>query len=86
MAFYDSAAWGVIFGLALMLVGGLVLWAYGARRDRTTATSLTISGPEAEATRLFHTKLTRWFFVYGYIVIGLGLAILLISSAVFVKL
>jgi hypothetical protein len=65
MGIFNHAAWGVIIGLALMAIGGLVMWAYGARTNRVLATSLMVSGPEAEATRLFHVKLVRWFLNYG---------------------
>jgi hypothetical protein len=73
MSVSELAAWSVILGLALMSIGGLVLWAYGARR---AAASLTASGPEAESTSMFHTKLTRWFFIYGVLVIAVGAALL----------
>ena len=77
---YLIAAWGTIIGLALMLVGGLVLWAYGG--SRATALALLVeSGPEAEATRLFHQRLARWFFIYGSVIVTLGLALLLWASA-----
>jgi hypothetical protein len=79
MGIYRYAAWGVVFGLAFMLVGGLVLWAYGARR----MTGLVeVTGPEAAATRLFHTKLIRWFFVYGVCMTTLGMAILLWAGSI----
>ena len=55
-----------------MLVGGLVLWAYGGRHDLTGAMALMVTGPEAEATRAFHSHLAHWFFVYGMSVITLG--------------
>lgn len=67
------AAWSIIVGLALMLVGGLVMWAYGARKMQIMFGAI---GPEVEATRDFHTRLVRWFFVYGVSVIALGLALL----------
>jgi len=67
------AAWSVILGLSLMSVGGLVLWAYGARRVRH---AIAAAGPEAEATRNFHAHLVRWFFIYGMFVIVLGAALL----------
>jgi hypothetical protein len=70
-----AATWSTIIGLALMLVGGLVLWAYGGR-DSSTA-KLNNTGLEAEATRQFHQKLTRWFFIYGSLIVTLGLALLL---------
>jgi hypothetical protein len=70
------ATWSTIVGLALMLVGGLVLWAYGGRRASSSARFADV-GPEAEATRRFHQRLARWFFIYGSLMIALGLALLL---------
>ncbi|MFY9288987.1 MAG: hypothetical protein WAO98_10860 [Alphaproteobacteria bacterium] len=67
------AAWSVILGLAMMSIGGLVLWAYGARRARI---DFSAAGPEADATQNFHMKLVRWFFIYGVLVIALGAALL----------
>jgi hypothetical protein len=78
MSVYDYTSWGVIAGLALMVVGGLMLWAYGARYDRLVAMSLTVSGPEAEAIRLYHSTLARRFFSYGCAIIVLG-AVLLVG-------
>ena len=71
MGIYDEAAWGVIVGVALMLVGGLMLWAYGARGAKPNEAVL-VTGPEAEATRQFHGKLARWFFLYAMVVIAVG--------------
>jgi hypothetical protein len=76
------ATWSVIAGLALMLVGGLVLWAYGGRRPLLPR-AIAETGPEAEATRQFHQRLARWFFVYGSLVITLGLALLLWAASRF---
>jgi hypothetical protein len=76
------ATWSMICGLALMLVGGLVLWAYGGRRPLLSR-SIAETGPEAEATRQFHQRLARWFFVYGSLVITLGLALLLWAASRF---
>ena len=72
MYIYQIAAWGVIVSLSLMLIGGLVLWAYSAR---AVSGQIAAAGPEAEATRRFHQQLARWFFVYGIAMIlgGLGL-------------
>lgn len=70
------ATWATITGIALMLVGGLVLWAYGGRKA-TSAAKYADMGLEAEATRRFHQRLTRWFFIYGSLMITLGLALLL---------
>lgn len=81
MAFSDLTAWRVILGLSLMSVGGLVLWAYGARH---TGHVINIIGPEAEATRNFHLNLTRWFFIYGIIVIASGAGLLLWAGSVFI--
>jgi len=69
------ATWSTIIGLSLMLVGGLVLWAYGGRRPAALA-KIGEAGPEAEATRRFHQRLARWFFIYGSLIITLGLALL----------
>ena len=78
---YTFAAWMVVTGLALMVVGGLVLWAYGARRQ---AGPLQAEGPEAEATRAFHAKLSRWFFIYGVgVILAGGLLLLWASSVIF---
>jgi multisubunit Na+/H+ antiporter MnhC subunit len=81
MAFADLTAWRVILGLSLMSVGGLVLWAYGARRTGSVVASL---GPEAEATRNFHLNLVRWFFIYGVLVIAAGTLLLLWAGSVFI--
>ncbi len=72
MGIYDRAAWAVIIGLALMLVGGLMLWAYGARQDRRAGIVLVTSGPEAEATQRFHIRLVSWFLVYGVLITAIG--------------
>jgi sterol desaturase/sphingolipid hydroxylase (fatty acid hydroxylase superfamily) len=81
MSVSELASWSVILGLALMLVGGLVLWAYGARRSRAP---IPVIGPEAEATQQFHTRLVRWFFVYGVTVIVIGLALLFWGGSIFI--
>ncbi|MBI1272920.1 MAG: hypothetical protein GC131_02400 [Alphaproteobacteria bacterium] len=75
LGFYDGAAWGVIIGLALMIIGGLVIWAYGARRFQQTTPALNSDNPEAEATRRFHSRLSRAFFMYGISAIIAGLAL-----------
>lgn len=80
MAFSDLTAWRVILGLSLMSVGGLVLWAYGSHRARNL---VSVTGPEAEATRNFHLNLTRWFFIYGIIVVIAGAGLLLWAGSVF---
>ena len=80
MQIYQIAAWSVIAALSLMLVGGMVLWAYGARSLRK---SLTTSGPEAEATQLFHVQLSRWFFIYGIAMIICGAGLLFWSGSFF---
>lgn len=75
MLLFDLIVWKMIVGLALMLVGGLMLWAYGAQR-RTSDTALpAMNGPEAEATRQFHTNLVAWFFWYGIGCVGIGLGL-----------
>ncbi len=79
---YNLAAWGVIVSLALMLIGGLVMWAYGGKRPSVSDQLFAAVGPEAEATRLFHVKLTRWFFVYGAVVIFIGSCLFLWSSSI----
>ncbi len=68
------ATWSMIIGLALMLVGGLVMWAYGSRSS--TLAKISEFGVEAAATRNFHQRLSRWFFIYGSLIITLGLALL----------
>jgi hypothetical protein len=78
---YDKAAWSVILSLSLILVGGLVLWAYGARQKSTAALKLT--GPEADSAQLFHAQLARWFFLYGVGVIAIGIALLLWAASIF---
>jgi hypothetical protein len=79
MGIYRYAAWGVVFGLAFMLVGGLVLWTYGTRRVVGNIDSV---GPEAASTRLFHVKLSRWFFIYGMAIMTIGTALLLWSGSI----
>lgn len=79
MGIYQKAAWAVILGLALILVGGLVLWAYGARRKSAAVISGGVEGAAAEA---FHSKLARWFFLYGTGVIVAGVALLLWATSV----
>ncbi len=74
------ATWSTIAGLALMLVGGLVLWAYGGRRA-TTVASLVETGPEAEATKQFHQRLSRWFIVYGSFIVTIGLFMLIWAAS-----
>lgn len=74
-----QATWSTIIGLALMFVGGLVLWAYGGRTS--TMAKLADTGIEAEATRRFHQRLTRWFFVYGSLIIVLGTTLLLMAAS-----
>ncbi len=77
------ATWGTIIGLSLMLVGGLVMWAYGGRRALAASKFVEV-GLESEATRRFHQFLARWFFTYGSMVITLGLALLLWAASNFV--
>jgi len=79
MTIYQLAAWSVVFGLTFMLVGGLVLWAYGARK---TTGLVGAAGPEAAATQLFHTRLVRWFYVYGMAMMTVGAALLLWSGTI----
>ena len=76
-----TATWSMIIGLALMLVGGLVLWAYGGRRASTVG-KLAETGIESEATRQFHQRLSRWFFIYGGLIVTLGLALLLWAASI----
>jgi hypothetical protein len=80
IGFATFVAWSTILALSFMLVGGLVLWAYGARPKTAMADG---AGPEAEATRLFHTRLSRWFFCYGITVIALGSGLLLWAYSLF---
>lgn len=80
MSIYNLAAWNVVLGLSLMFIGGLVLWAYGARH---TATTPLTEGPEVDSAKLFHSRLTRWFFTYGVTIIAIGAALLLRASANF---
>ena len=80
MTSYDIAAWSVVLSLSLMMVGGLTLWAYGARRQEPPPSGF--AGPEAESARLFHVRLARWFFVYGISVILVGTAMLLWASSI----
>jgi hypothetical protein len=75
------AAWSVIAGLSLMLVGGLVLWAYGARQRAVVVAPE--GGPEAEATQHFHTRLSRWFFMYGVMVTLVGITLLFWAGSIF---
>jgi hypothetical protein len=78
---YDLAGWGVITGLALMVLGGLVLWAYGARNyEVMKAETYRATGPEAEATQRFHVRLVKTFFYYGLTLIVLGAGMLFQSS------
>lgn len=79
MTIFQAAAWSVIAGLSLMLVGGLVLWAYSTR----PSTTIAAGGLEAEATHRFHRRLTRWFFVYGVLVIAAGAALLFWGGSIF---
>lgn len=62
-----------------MLIGGLVLWAYGTRSND----SIIAIGPEAEATKNFHGKLVRWFFMYGIMVIVIGACLIFWVASVF---
>lgn len=74
------ATWSTISGLALMFIGGLVLWAYGARQTSSIAKYAEV-GIEGEATRRFHQRLARWFFTYGSLIITLGLVLLLWAAS-----
>jgi hypothetical protein len=71
------ATWGTISGLALMFVGGLVLWAYGARRRSWVGGEMAEVGPETEAAHYFHQRLTQWFLVYGSVIVIVGFILLL---------
>lgn len=77
MILNDGIVWIVLIGLSLVIVGGLMLWAYGLHRRLQDDELPTIAGPEATATRAFHTRLVSWFFWYGLIavLIGLGLVV-----------
>ncbi len=81
MYIYQTAAWGIIASLSLMLVGGLVLWAYSAR---TPHGQLSSTGLEAEATKRFHLQLSRWFFIYGVAMVTGGLGLLCWSARYFI--
>jgi hypothetical protein len=81
MYIYQTAAWGIIVSLSLMLVGGLVLWAYSAR---VPYGQLSASGLEAEATKRFHLQLARWFFIYGVAMVIGGLGLLCWSARYFI--
>jgi hypothetical protein len=83
MNIYELAVWGVILGLSLMMVGGLMLWAYGARRRRRAPSGF--SGPEAESARYFHLQLARWFFLYGVTIIIAGIGLILWASSILFK-
>jgi hypothetical protein len=82
MNHFEIAAWSVMFGLSLMLIGGLMLWAYSLYRPVTE--HIDIKGPEAESARSFHGQLARWFLLYGVVVTTLGLIFLLSAGSVFV--
>jgi len=81
MYIYQIAAWGVIASLSLMLVGGLVLWAYG---ERAPQGEVGVTGPETEATRRFHHRLARWFFIYGIAMVSGGVGLLFWAGAYFI--
>ena len=74
MSPFDWPLWGTLIGLSCLCVGGFVLWAYGAR---WTPKEVDALNHEPEATRLFHARLARFFFMYGIGLIVLGLAALL---------
>lgn len=78
MAMYDKTAWGVVIGLALLVVGGLMFWVYGNRTSQQTVV-LNPTGPEAESTTLLHLKLIRWFYIYGVCLCVVGGFLLLRS-------
>jgi hypothetical protein len=80
MSILDRAAWSLILGLSLMIVGGLMLWAYGSRRRSSMPPNFT--GPEAESARYFHHELANWFFFYGVATIIIGVALILWASSV----
>jgi len=80
MNIYERAVWCIILGLALMIVGGLMLWTYGTRRRKSAPRGF--SGPEASAAQLLHLKLARWFFVYGVLVTLAGVALILWGSSI----
>lgn len=81
MNFYDNTAWAVIIGLGLMIIGGLVIWAYGARHFKASSNvSLNSANPEAEATRRFHGQLSKVFLGYGVAAIALGALLLAVSG------
>lgn len=77
------ATWSTIAGLALMFIGGLVLWAYGARSH--SVAKYAEVGMEGEATRRFHQKLARWFFTYGALILTLGLVLLFWAASNFLE-
>lgn len=85
MALYDQAAWAVIIGLALLMVGSLVIWAYGRARTTPLQVLATLNGPEAEATRLLHTRLVRLFMIYGLIASSGGIALTLWGGSLLLK-
>jgi hypothetical protein len=82
MILNNQAAWGIIIGLAFMLVGGLMLWAYDSRRERRIGVVLINTGPEMEATQRFHARLAHWFFFYGIVIFAGGLLTVLLSWVV----
>jgi hypothetical protein len=76
------AVWSILFGLSLMLIGGLMLWAYSLHRPPLE--DLQLKGPESDSARRFHSHLSRWFFLYGVVVTTLGLIFLLSAGSVFI--
>ncbi len=83
MILHEGAVWDLIIGLSLMIVGGLMLWTYSARRrQRGEGIVLSASGPEAEATQRFHVRLARWFHLYGVGLTLVGAVMLLKASFV----
>jgi len=77
MGLYDTSAWGVIASLALIAVGGLMVWAYGGHK--IAPLNLSATGPEAEATKSFHRDLSSWFLFYGATLVVIGVLSLLAS-------
>lgn len=83
MEIYDGVIWGVIIGLALMCIGGLAMWAYGARRPVTAVSPATPPDTAMAEQHHFHRRVARLFVVYGAILLGAGLIVLVTA---FVKL
>ena len=72
----DWYSWGVILGLALVITGSLILWAYGRpSANRVDDATLSRLPEDAARMRLFLNRSSKGLAFYALLAIAGGLAL-----------